>query len=501
MKTHVQPPPGGRAGCERASVEAGPGREGKGTEREMLSTEHSPKPRPARITDFRPSAPDLAALLRLALPVAAVQVGLMSMGAVDTVMVGRVSATDLAAVAIGNLYFFGIAVFGMGVLFALDPVVSQAVGADDRVGVARAVQRGLLIAAGLILLATVLLLPAGPALTVARQPGAVVPVAAGYARALIPGLFPFYAFVVLRQSLQAMGHVRPILVTVLVANLLNVILNWALVFGNLGAPAMGAVGSSWATSLSRWFMTLVLLAMSWPLLRPALLPLRPEAAAWRGISRVVRVGAPIGGQQVLEFGVFGAAGLIIGWMGTVAVASHQVALQLAALTFMVPVGVAQATSVLVGRAVGRGDPPEARRAAGAGVLTGVGFMTVTAMLFLAFPGTFARWFSNDPEVVAATALLLPIAGVFQVFDGLQVVSSGALRGIADTRIPMVLTLVGFWFVGLPASAWLGFRAGLGAPGVWWGLALGIGVVSILLVSRVRSRFGRALRRLVIDDEA
>lgn len=458
-----------------------------------------PPPRPARVAEFKPERVDLDALLRLALPIALIQVGMMSMGVVDTIMVGRVSATDLAAVAIGNLYFFGVAVFGMGMLFALDPVVSQAVGADDEVGVARAVQRGLIIAAGLTALATLLLLPAGPALTAARQPLEVVPVAAGYAHALIGGVFPFYAFVVLRQSLQAMGHVRAILGTVLLANLFNVLLNWILVFGNLGAPAMGAVGSSWATTFSRWFMTLVLLAGSWSLLRPAVVPLRPEAARLKPMMRVLTVGAPIGAQQFLEFGVFGAAGLLMGWMGTVAVASHQVALQLAALTFMVPVGVAQATSVLVGQAVGRADPPAARRSAGAGILVGAGFMVVTAAVFLAFPTQLARWFSNDMEVVVVTAVLLPIAGVFQVFDGLQVVASGALRGVADTRVPMVLTLVGFWFVGLPVSAWLGFRTDLGPPGIWWGLAIGIGVVGILLVARVRARFGRALRRLVIDE--
>ena len=464
----------------------------------MMNTQELPT-RPARIGEFRPFAPDLGELLRLALPVAVIQVGMMAMGAVDTIMVGRVSATDLAAVAIGNLYFFGVAVFGMGVLFALDPVVSQAVGAGDRVGVARSVQRGLVLAAGLTVLATVLLLPAAPLLSAARQPAEVVPVAAGYAHAAIVGVFPFYGFVVLRQSLQAMGHVRPILITVVVANAFNVLMNWIFVFGNLGMPAMGAVGSSWATSLSRWFMALLLLGSSWALLKPAVLPLRREAAAWPPLRRILGVGAPIGGQQFLEFGVFGAAGLLMGWLGTVAVASHQVALQLVALTFMVPVGVAQATSVHVGQAVGRADPPGARRAAGAGILVGAGFMVVTAVLLLAFPSTFARWFSDDLEVVAATALLLPIAGVFQVFDGLQVVASGALRGVADTRMPMVLTLVGFWFVGLPFSAWLGFGLEWGPPGIWWGLAVGIGAVALLLVARVRTRFGRALRRLVIEE--
>jgi MATE family multidrug resistance protein len=212
------------------------------------------------------------------------------------------------------------------------------------------------------------------------------------------------------------------------------------------------------------------------------------------------VGAPIGAQQQLEFGVFGAAGIFMGWMGTIAMASHQVALNLAALTFMVPVGVAQAASVLVGQAVGKEDPPAARRAAGAGLLVGAGFMSITAALFLTLPGPLARIYSADAPVVAAAAVLLPIAGIFQIFDGLQVVAAGVLRGVGDTRVPMLINLLGFWVVGLPVSAVLGFGLDVGPQGVWWGLAIGIGVVAVLLLARVRARFGRDLRRLIIDDD-
>lgn len=461
----------------------------------------APAPRPGSLRSFLPERGDLKALTRLAVPVATVQVGMMLMGAVDTVMVGQVSATDLAAVALGNLYFFGVSVFGMGVLFALDPVISQAVGADDDAGVARGVQRGLVLAAVLSVLASLLLLPAAPAMHAARQPVDVIPVAAGYALASIPGVFPFYGFIVLRQSLQAMGRVRPILVTVILANLVNVGLNWVLIFGNLGVPQLGAVGSSIGSSLSRWFMMLALLGMAWSLLHTSVRPFRPEVLHMRPLMRLLRIGAPVGGQQVLEFGVFGAAGLLMGWMGTVAMASHQVALNLAALTFMIPVGVAQAASVLVGQAVGRGDPPGARRAAGAGLAAGAGVMCVTAVLFLTLPGPLARLYSADAAVVATAALLLPIAGIFQVFDGLQVVSAGVLRGVGDTRIPMIMNLIGFWVVGLPVSALLAFKADLGPQGIWWGLALGIGAVAVLLLARVRARFGRELRRLLIDDEA
>jgi MATE family multidrug resistance protein len=457
------------------------------------------EPGRVRLGEYWPASADLAELARLALPVALAQVGLMTMGLVDTVMVGRVSPVDLAAVAIGHLYFFAISVVGMGILFSLDPVISQSVGADDTVGVARGVQRGVVLAAGLSLVTTALLVPVSPILEFLRQPAEVVPIAARYVQGLLPAVFPFYVFVVFRQSLQAMGQVRAIVIAVVAANILNACLNWVFIFGNLGAPAMGAVGSAWVTSASRWFTTLALMLLAWPYLAPSLRPLRREALARAPLIQLLRVGGPVGAQQWLEVGVFAAAGLLMGWMGAIALAGHQVALQMAALSFMVPLGVAQATSVLVGQSVGRGDAHGARRATGAGVLTGVGFMAATAVLFLTVPDLLSRAFSDDPPVIASAAVLLPIAGVFQVFDGLQVVAAGALRGVGDTRVPMLLNLVGFWLVGLPMSLWLGFGLGWGPPGVWWGLAIGIGVVAILLTLRVRKRFGRTLRRLVIDE--
>jgi len=449
---------------------------------------------------YRPASVDVAQLARLALPVTLAQVGLMTMGLVDTIMVGRVSPVDLAAVAIGHLYFFGIAVVGMGILFALDPVISQAVGADDTVGIARGVQRGVVLATGLSIVATALLVPVGPILTVLRQPPEVIPIATRYVHGLLPAVLPFYVFVVLRQSLQAMGRVRAIVLAVVAANLLNAFLNWVFIFGNLGAPALGAVGSAYVTTVARWFTTLALVALAWPYLSSSLRPLRREALLTRPLLQLLRVGGPVGAQQWLEVGVFATAGLFMGWMGALALAGHQVALQMAALTFMVPLGVAQATSVLVGQAVGRGDAEAARRATGAGVLIGVGFMTATAVTFLAVPDLLSRAFSDDPPVIAAAAVLLPIAGVFQVFDGLQVVAAGALRGVGDTRVPMLLNLVGFWLLGLPVSLWLGFGLGWGPRGVWWGLAIGIGAVAVLLTLRLKRRLGRALHRLVIDED-
>jgi MATE family multidrug resistance protein len=451
------------------------------------------------LATYRPTSLDLGELTRLAIPVALAQLGLMTMGLVDTVMVGRVSPVALAAVAVGHLYFFAITVIGMGILFALDPVISQAVGADDPVGIARGVQRGIVLGTGLSVAAMALMVPVGPLLTFFRQPPEVIPIATRYVHALIPGVLPFYVFVVLRQGLQAMGRVRAIVIAVIAANLLNAGLDWVFIFGHLGAPALGAVGSAWVTTASRWFTTLALLGLAWPYLAPTVRPLRREALDAGPLLRLLQVGGPVGAQQWLEVGVFACAGLLMGSMGAIPLAGHQVALQLAALTFMVPLGVAQATSVLVGQAVGRGDEHGARRATGAGLITGVGFMALTAMIFLAVPGLLARAFSNDAPVIATVELLLPIAGVFQIFDGMQVVAAGALRGVGDTRAPMVLNLIGFWLLGLPVSLGLGFGLDWGPTGVWWGLAIGIGAVAVLLTSRVRLRLGRGLHRLVIDE--
>ncbi|MBW3535209.1 MAG: MATE family efflux transporter [Gemmatimonadetes bacterium] len=448
---------------------------------------------------FRPGAEDVRILLRLALPVVVVQVGMMLMGVVDTVMVGHVSPRDLAAVALGNLHFFAGTLFSLGVLFALDPLVSQAVGAGDRVAVTRNIQRGLVLALILSSLTILALLPARWLFTVLRQPAEVVPVAAGYVRVSIPGVVPFLVFVVFRQTLQAMGHVRPIVVTVVAANLANAGLNWALIYGNLGMPPMGAVGSGWASTLSRWLMAIALLVAAWPVLGEHVRSLRPEVLRRAPLERMLRLGLPVGVQFALEYGAFAAIAVLMGWLGTVAMAGHQIAINLASLTFMVPLGVSQATAVLVGQAVGAEDPPEARRRAGAGLAVGGGFMALTALAFLTGPGLLARVYSTDPAVVGLAVTLIPIAGVFQVFDGLQVVASAVLRGVGDTRAPMVINVLGFWLLGMPVSLLLGFRMGAGPVGLWWGLVAGLGVVAAALLARIRQRLGRELRRLVLEE--
>ncbi|HEX7081706.1 MAG TPA: MATE family efflux transporter [Gammaproteobacteria bacterium] len=450
-------------------------------------------------TRHRPSAADLADLLKLAAPIVLIQVGMMLMGVVDTIMVGRLSAVALAAVALANLYSFGIMIFGLGVLLGLDPIVSQALGARDEEAVGRALQRGLVLSAVLTVPISLLLTTVEPVLTLAGQPPEVVPLAAGYVYRVLPGVWPFYAFVVLRQTLQAHRRTAPIVVTIVAANVVNAALNYVLIFGHFGFPELGVLGSAWATCISRWVMALQLLALGGRHLSAHLRRVAPHVLDPKPLGRMLWIGAPIGAQMMLEFGAFAAVALLMGRLGVVEVAAHQVAINLASLTFMVPLGVSSAAAVIIGHAVGRQDAPGVRRAMLAALLVGAAFMSLTAALFIGAPGRLAALYTSDAAVLALAAVLLPIAGVFQIFDGLQVVSLGLLRGLGDTRVPMIVNVVGFWCCGIPASLVLGFGVDLGAVGLWWGLVLGLAAVAAILVLRLRHRASRELVRVVIDD--
>jgi MATE family multidrug resistance protein len=449
--------------------------------------------------DWHPRWNDFRVLLDLAVPVVVVQIGMMLMGVVDTLMVGRLSPEALAAVALGNLYGMAVMLLAQGILLAIDPLVAQAVGAGDHSAIARDVQRALVLAVALTLPVSVFLLFGGPALAALGQPPVVVPLADGYARLLIPGIFPFLAFGVGRQALQALGRLRPVVTTILVANVVNIGLNWALIFGRFGFPALGVAGSAIATSASRWLMVAVLAGLGWKDLRHYLHPWLPESLAPAALARMARLGLPIGLQFELEFSAFGGVALLAGGLGTIPMASHQIAINLASLTYMVPLGISAAAAVLVGRAVGRGNATEARRQAVTALLSGAGFMVGTALLFLAVPGALARFYSSDAGVVALAGALIPLAGVFQVFDGIQVTAIGVLRGVGDTRTPFLVTLMGYWAIGMPFGMLLGLRLGLGAAGLWWGLVAGLGAVAGILLFRVRRILSGPLARTFIDS--
>jgi MATE family multidrug resistance protein len=451
--------------------------------------------------DNKPTRADFRALLSLAGPIVLIQVGSMLMGVVDTIMVGRVSPQALASAALGNMYYFAFSIFGMGVLFALDPVVAQALGARDDLAVQRGVQRGLVLALLLSVPISLLMLTAGPVLTLANQPAEVIPDAAGFVYRNALSVWPFYVFVVLRQTLQAHHRVLPIGITVVVANLVNVGLNYIWIYGELGFPAMGVIGSAWATVVSRWLMAILLILLGWRTLGKHLRTAAPNLLDLQPLWRMFKLGLPIGGQMMLEGGAFNMTALLMGWLGVAQVAAHQIALNLASLAFMVPLGVASAAAVIVGHAVGRGDPGGVRRSTIASLTVGAAFMLCTAALFIGVPELLADLYSRDAAVLAMAVLLLPLAGLFQVFDGLQVVALGLLRGLGDTRMPMVINLIGFWCIGIPVGLWLAFGLDLGAVGLWWGLVVGLVIVAVLLIARIQQREKHGLERIIIDEHA
>lgn len=420
-------------------------------------------------------------MFALAWPVAAAELGWMAMGLVDTMLVGRVGAEAIGAVSIGSHLFFAVAITGIGTLFGLDFLVAYAHGAGRPEDGRRALVQGVYLA-GLVsaVLTAVLFALEAHLDRLGLQPG-VAEAARPYLRTLIWSLLPLLLFAALRRYLQAIGHVRPVMLALVSANVINAAVGWALVFGQWGAPALGAVGAGWATFASRVYM-LAFLAF-------ALLRIEREAGAARPalavdpalLGRLARLGLPAALQMLLECGVFATATVLAGSLATSALAAHQIALSAAAFTFMVPLGVSAAAAVRVGHAIGRRQPAAARGAGWTALLLGAAFMSTSAVVFLAAPGAVLRVFTDAPDVIAIGVSLLAVAAAFQLFDGLQVVATGVLRGVGDTRTPMLANLAGHWLIGLPIGAALCFRVGWGVMGLWIGLCIGLIVVAVALI--------------------
>ncbi len=435
---------------------------------------------------------ELQALLRLGLPVALANFGYMAMGLLDTAMVGHMdhgADAALAAVGLGNVVFMALHHFGMGILLALDPLISQAVGARDEPGIRLNIQRGLVLALVLSLPLSALLVPAEFWMQLLDQPPTVIPVARDYVWWSLPSMAVFLGMNVLRTSFQALHHLRPLITVVLLANLLNAFLNWVFIYGNLGCPAMGARGSALASSIGRWFQFLAALLIAWPLLRPYLRGSWRKAFLLRPLVRILKLGIPIGIQISFELLAFASALLFMGWIGPTAQAGHQVTIQLAAFAFMLPLGLSQAASVRVGYAVGAGDHKALVAATRVALMSTSVLMLGWGALFLCWPGPLASLFTHEPEVLALATILIPIAGAFQVVDGLQVVAAGCLRGMADTVWPMFLYMIGFWIIGAPAGLYMAFGTSGRGPGgwpngLWWGLAVGLTFASTVLILRI-----------------
>ncbi len=426
---------------------------------------------------------ELRELIPLALPIVLASVGQQLMGVVDTAMLGRYSESALAGAGIANAMILALQVLGMGAVMGLDTLVPQALGAGE------ADRARHLLAAG-VRLAVVLGLPitamAAATPLVYGAFGVEASVAADaevYTYWRVAGVVPTLVATALKSYLAARAVTRPLVVATIVGNIVNVVLNYGLIFGvkPLGIPPLGVLGAAFATLAVTAAITVV---FAWSVRAlhaagPALSSL-PTGDEQR---RIAHLGVPVGLQLAAEVGVFALVGLLAGRLGVLPAAGHQVALLLASMSFSVALGIAQATSVRVGLAVGRGDEHGTRVAGGAGLTAVLAYMAVSAVVLIAIPDLLARICTDDPAVVAMAASLIRIAAVFQLSDGAQAVGAGALRGAGDTRAAFVGNAIGHYAIGFPVAIALTFPAGLGAPGLWWGLTAGLTAVAIALWAR------------------
>jgi MATE family multidrug resistance protein len=436
-------------------------------------------------------------MLRIAVPVIMAELGWMAMGVVDTIMVGPLGPAAIGAAGVGTAMHIGFAIFGMGVMLGLDTLVSQAYGARDIQECHRWLFDGITLAMLMTVPVTGLCLLLWWALPWLGFHPDVLALLRSYF-AIVLWSTPFLlGFAALRRYLQGMHIVAPIMFALVSANLLNAATNWVLIHGHYGFPRLGVAGAAWATLLSRVYMLGVLVvAVWWYDKRSAFAKATADGSADRphqGLRHVprlidrarlwilLRLGLPAASQVTAEVGVFALATALAGTLDPISSASHQIALNLAGLAFMIPLGLNSAGAVRVGHAVGAGDPARAAASGWMAITLAVAFMIASGSLFFAVPHVLIGLFTTDPAVLAVGSSLLGLAAIFQLFDGLQGVITGTLRGLGDTRTPMIVNLAAHWLLGLPVSYTLCFVVGWGVWGLWIGLSLGLIVTGVILL--------------------
>jgi MATE family multidrug resistance protein len=440
--------------------------------------------------EFRP-------MLRLAAPLALTELGWLAMAFVDTVMVGRLpdSATAIGAVSLGSTLFYTIGIFGSGIMLGMDTLVAQAYGAGRLEECHRTMWNSLYLACALspvLMLAMLAFLPLFPSLGLSP---ALVAETVPFLKALVWSTLPLALYFALRRYLQAMHIVKPVVFALVSANLVNLLGNWVLVYGHLGARAFGVAGSGWSTCVSRTYMVavLALAAVYYDRKRSSGLWSASRRLELQRIRRLLRLGLPAALQLLLEIGAFATATFLIGKLGAVQLAGHQIALNVASFTYMVPLGICSAAAVRVGHAMGAQDAHAAARAGWMAIFFGALFMSCSGLMLFLFARPIARMYTPESDVVNAGATLLLVAAVFQLFDGLQVVATGALRGAGNTRIPMLANFIGYWLIGLPLGAFLCFKLKMGAVGMWLGLCLAL----VLIGSALLAVWQAEIRKLTI----
>jgi multidrug resistance protein, MATE family len=393
------------------------------------------------------------------------------MGIVDTVMAGPLGAAAVGTGSVGGMVFFPIAICGTGMLLGMDTLVSQAFGANDRQDARRTLVNGVWLGTALAPLVALVLWSLIPVLRAAGVNPRVMTMLGPFIRNLLWGVWPLLLYAAFRRYLQSVNVVKPVTFALVSANIVNAAGNWILMFGHAGAPAMGVAGSALSTSISRAYLAVALAAtIVWYERRRGNLPFhiswRPDLAR---IRRLIELGLPAAGQILFEGAVFAIVTTMAARLDDASLAAHGIAVNVISTTFMVPLGISSAAAVRVGQAYGRRDIRGAAVYGWTALLLSSLFMGTAGVALAIVPRWIVRLYIGDPAVVAVGALLLRIAAVFELFDGLQVVAGGALRGLGDTRTPMLVHLAGYWAVGMPVAYVLCFPLGWGAAGIWVGL--------------------------------
>jgi len=441
---------------------------------------------------------DVRRVISLAVPVALAELGWMTMTVIDTIMVGPLGPAAIGAIGVGNSAFYSFAIFGMGLLLGLDTLVSQAFGAGDRGDCHHSLSQGVYLALFITVPLMALFAFMPPMFYALGINAEVSRLAGAFVTTLSFSTLPLLLYGAFRRYLQGMGHVRPVMFALISANIINWFFNWLLIQGHWGMPSMGVVGSALSTCLARLYMALLLGLFIWWFergLQPGFRNVfrKPD---WVRLQRLIRIGLPAATQILLEISAFGAAAVLAGRLAPVALASHQIALNCAAVSFMVPLGISSAAAVAVGQAIGRGDPRDARRCGFIAIALACTFMACSALVFVLIPGPILRVYTNDAGILRIGTGLLALAALFQLFDGIQTVATGALRGTGNTSTPMLVNLGGYWLFGLPIGYVLCFHYGFGVYGLWWGLTLALIVIALLLLYSWQ-RHSRQLLRLAV----
>jgi multidrug resistance protein, MATE family len=426
--------------------------------------------------------------LTLAYPVMLSQLGQVAVGVADSMMVGRLGAVPLAAASLANSIFFVIMMFGIGISMGITPLVSVADGKGRTKRISRLFSHGLWInlVTSLLLIGVILGLSNG--LHFLNQPEEVVIQAVPYLLIITASLLPMMVFQSFKQLAEGLSQTKQAMYITVFANLVNVFLNWVFIWGKLGFPAMGLNGAGLATLISRVLMMLMMggYILSSQRYKKYHFKLRNPSPSLLMVGRILKIGIPTGFQFIFEVSAFGTAAIMMGWIGVNALAGHQIALNLASISYMLATGLATAGMIRVSNQIGKGNL-KAMREAGMvvfGLVTG--FMFICGLVFYIFRFSLPTLYIGDPEVISLSASLLIIAGLFQISDGIQVVALGVLRGMEDVKIPTIVTLVAYWVLGLPLGYLLAFEYGFAEKGIWYGLLIGLSITAVLLLYRFHS---------------